>query len=220
VIQQWEMVRYLIATVPWPSPPDGARAFFRDVALPAVARGDQWIWTLRLRSDPDRVIGAIGLRQSDQKNRGFWIGLPWQGQGLMTEAADAATDFWFAELKFPVLRTQKAIANTASRRISEKQGMRVVAVAQHDYVSGRAPAEVWVITAEEWRVRKRLAEARALLGRHFEPTPLVGAASLSRSGRDVYLKNETVLPTGSFKVRGALYALWANLGRGAIGEVV
>jgi threonine dehydratase/RimJ/RimL family protein N-acetyltransferase len=216
----WDIVRHLNATVPWPYPADGARAFFRDVALPAVARGDQWIWTLRLKSDPDRIIGSIGLRRSDWKNRGFWIGLPWQGQGLMTEAADAATDFWFDELKFPVLRTQKARANTASRRVSEKQGMRVIDVVEGEYVSGRAPAEIWAITAEEWRVRKRLAGARALLARHFEPTPLVRAASLSRSGRDVYLKNETGLPTGSFKVRGALYALSTNPGRGAIGEVV
>jgi threonine dehydratase/RimJ/RimL family protein N-acetyltransferase len=216
----WEIVRHLNATVPWPYPPDGARTFLRDVALPAVARGGHWIWTLRLKSDPDRVIGSINLRRSDHKNRGFWIGLPWQGQGLMTEAADAVTDFWFDELTFPVLRTQKAIANTASRRISEKQGMRVVAVAERNSVSGYGPAEIWVITAEEWRVRKRLGEARALLARHFEPTPLARAASLSRTGRDVFLKNETGLPTGSFKVRGALYALSANLARGPIGEVV
>ncbi len=36
----------------------------------------------------------------------------------------------------------------------------------------------------------------------------------------VYLKNETVLPTGSFKVRGATHALRAALDRGQMGEVV
>lgn len=54
----------------------------------------------------------------------------------------------------------------------------------------------------------------------FAPTPLVRARSLSAPGRDVFLKNETVLPTGSFKVRGALHALAARLARGPIGEVV
>lgn len=72
----------------------------------------------------------------------------------MTEAADAATDFWFEVLQFPVLRTSKAADNIASRRISEKQGMRVVAVAEHDFVPGRSTAEIWEITAEEWRARK------------------------------------------------------------------
>ncbi|MGH9561841.1 MAG: GNAT family N-acetyltransferase, partial [Terracidiphilus sp.] len=72
---------------------------------------------------------------------------------LMTEAASAATGFWFEVLQFPVLRTSKAADNIASRRISEKQGMRVIAVTEHDYVCGRLPCETWEITAEEWRAR-------------------------------------------------------------------
>lgn len=43
---------------------------------------------------------------------------------------------------------------------------------------------------------------------------------MSAAGRDVYLKNETVLPTGTFKVRGALHSLKANLATRAIGEVI
>jgi threonine dehydratase len=48
----------------------------------------------------------------------------------------------------------------------------------------------------------------------------VRAGSLSAPGREVFLKNETVLPTGSFKVRGALYALSVTLARRSIREVV
>jgi [ribosomal protein S5]-alanine N-acetyltransferase len=212
----WEIVRYLNGMVPWPYPPDGALTYYRDVALPAIARGDEWVWTLRLITEPARIIGSIGLKRSDEENRGFWLGLPWHGRGLMTEAADAVTDFWFEQLKFPVLRVPKAVANTASRRISEKQGMRIIATVERDYVSGRAAAEIWEITAAEWRVRR----ARSLLAGYFEPTPLVRAPSLSKAGRDVYLKNETLLPTGSFKVRGAIYALSANLARGPLREVI
>jgi RimJ/RimL family protein N-acetyltransferase len=152
----WAVVRLLNAIVPWPYPPDGALTYIRDIALPAIARGDEWIWTLRLKPDADRVIGSIGLKRSDEENRGFWLGLPWHGQGLMTEAADAATDFWFDVLKFPVLRVPKAAANAASRKISEKQGMRVIAVVERDYVSGRQPAEIWEITADEWHARRRI----------------------------------------------------------------
>jgi hypothetical protein len=53
-----------------------------------------------------------------------------------------------------VLRVPKAVANSASRRISEKQGMRVVATVEREYVSGRLPAEIWEITAEEWNRRR------------------------------------------------------------------
>ena len=151
----WEIVQYLANVVPWPYPADGALVYLRDVALPAMALGGDWIWTLRLKGDPDQVIGGIALKKHETDNRGFWLGLEWQGRGLMTEAANAVTDYWFDVLEFPVLRVPKAIANADSRRISEKQGMRVIAIVERDYVSGRLPAEIWEITAEEWKARRQ-----------------------------------------------------------------
>ena len=155
IFPQWEILRYLTNRIPWPFPADGALTHYRDVAMPAIERGECWVWTLRLKSAPDRIIGSISLETNENDNRGFWIDTAWQRQGLMTEAVEVVTDYWFETLKFPVLRAPKAIANTASRRISEKQGMRVVAVAERDYISGRLPAEIWEITAEEWRSRRR-----------------------------------------------------------------
>jgi RimJ/RimL family protein N-acetyltransferase len=151
----WEIVRHLAAQVPWPYPADAAYRFIRDIALPAVDRGEAWHWTLRLKFKPDQIIGSIDLRKKENDNRGFWLGIPWQRQGLMTEACEAVTDFWFNTLNFSVLRAPKAVANVASRRISKKQGMRLVATEDRDYVSGRFPSEIWEITAEEWRARKR-----------------------------------------------------------------
>ena len=67
---------------------------------------------------------------------------------------------------------------------------------------------------------RRIHDAQSLLARHFGPTPIARAASLSTPGHDVFLKIDTALPTGSFKVRGALYALSMNLTRGALTEVI
>ena len=40
--------------------------------------------------------------------------------------------------------------------------MHVIATLDRDYVSGRLPAEIWEITAEEWRNwKKQMAFARA-----------------------------------------------------------
>jgi len=150
----WEIVRYLTNVVPWPYPPDGAYTYYRDAALPAMARGEAWHWTLRLKTEPERLIGGISLRKGEKLNRGFWLGLPWHGQGLMTEACQAVTDYWFNTLKFPVLHASKAAANVASCRISEKSRMRLVAREEHDYVSGRLPTEIWEISAEEWNARR------------------------------------------------------------------
>ena len=63
-------------------------------------------------------------------------------------------------------------------------------------------------------------EAQSLLAAHFSPTPLTRASSLCAGDREVYLKIESGLPTGSFKVRGAVYSLSVNLARRPIGEVV
>jgi [ribosomal protein S5]-alanine N-acetyltransferase len=153
----WEIVKYMLSRIPWPYPPDGALQFLRDIAMPQAERGEAWQWSIRLRSDPSQLIGVINLLVGKETHRGFWLGLPWQGHGYMSEAAAWVNDYWFETLGFPVLRVSKAIANTASRRISEKHGMRMVGVEERDYVCGRVPAEIWEITAEEWRAWKARA---------------------------------------------------------------
>ena len=155
VFPQWEIVQYLNHKVPWPYPPGGADAYCRELALPAMERGEAWHWTLRPKSAPGELIGLISLMKSENENRGFWLDPRWRGQGFMSEACDAVTEYWFEVLQFPVLRAPKAIANEGSRRISQRQGMRVVATGDREYVCGRLPSEVWEITAEEWRARKQ-----------------------------------------------------------------
>jgi len=154
IFPQWEIVKHLTSQIPWPYPPDGALGYYRDLALPAMERGEQWHWTLRRKSQPETIIGAIALLRDGEPNRGFWLDPAWQRQGLMTEAVEAVTRFWFEELRMPTLRTSKATANLGSRRISERTGMRLVETKDSDYVSGRLPTEVWEITAEEWRAQK------------------------------------------------------------------
>ncbi|MGN6592295.1 MAG: threonine ammonia-lyase [Terriglobales bacterium] len=61
---------------------------------------------------------------------------------------------------------------------------------------------------------KELSEARELVARYFGVTPLVFPPGLPG------LKVETGLPTGSFKVRGAVVGLHARLQMGPVTEVV
>jgi ribosomal-protein-alanine N-acetyltransferase len=79
----------------------------------------------------------------------------------MTEAVIAANDYWFDVLGFPVLRAPKAVANEASRRISEKTGMRLRSARRKETcVAGRLPGEVWEITAQEWRAFRKGTRVR------------------------------------------------------------
>jgi ribosomal-protein-alanine N-acetyltransferase len=155
----WEIVQHLNSKVSWPYPPDGALTYYRDVAIPAIERGDEWQWTLRLKQSPEHHIGAISLHRAGSDNRGFWLGLPWHCKGLMTEAVIAINDFWFDVLGFDILRAPKAIGNLASRRISEKTGMRMIATEERNFVSGRFPCEIWEITADEWHKARKLLQA-------------------------------------------------------------
>lgn len=147
----WDVVRYLNALVPWPYPADGALRYLRDIALPAIERGEEWHWSIRLKSAPEQLIGNISLMNTPNDNRGFWLGTAWHGQGLMTEACAEITRYWFEDLDREVLRAPKAAPNLGSRRLSERTGMRLVGRDEGDFVSGRFPRDVWEITREQWR---------------------------------------------------------------------
>ena len=158
---QWEIVKQLNARVPWPFPDNGVEFYYRTDALPAIARGDEWHWMLRLKDDPaQKIIGSICLVREGDNNRGFWLAREWHGRGLMTEAAIEVTRFWFEDLNQPVLRIKKARDNAASRAISLRQGMRSIEQTESDYVSGRLPTEIWELTAEEWRSLNRPARTQ------------------------------------------------------------
>lgn len=152
---QWEIVRWMDGAIPWPYPEDGALQFVTQIALPAMMAGTAWHWSIRPREEPHHLIGAITLQDNDDNNRGFWLDPSWQGRGLMTEASDAVTEYWFQVLGKEVLRVPKAVDNPPSRRISEKRGMRVVERMHKQLVSGMHAVELWEITREEWTTQTR-----------------------------------------------------------------
>ncbi|CAH0286383.1 hypothetical protein SRABI70_03917 [Pseudomonas sp. Bi70] len=151
---QWQVVRYLNSQVPWPYPDDGALSYLRDVALPAMAAGSEWHWTLRPIAEPEQVIGVVSLMDTPGNNRGFWIAPAWQRQGLMGEACVAVNRYWFEVLQRPEMQVPKAVENIASRRLSEREGMRLVATGESHYVGGRLPSQTWALSREEWLNRQ------------------------------------------------------------------
>jgi threonine dehydratase len=66
-----------------------------------------------------------------------------------------------------------------------------------------------------------IREAQKFLAKYFSRTRLIAAPFLGqRTAKNVYLKLETELPTGSFKVRGALYALGRRMEKETVCEVI
>lgn len=150
IFPRWEIVRYLVASVPWPYPDNAAQNYVDNVALAATRAGKGWFWTLRRKENADELMGVICLMDTPDNNRGFWLAPEWQGQGYMTEAYHAVTDFWFNALGRDVLRAPKAVANDRSKRLSQRSGMRLVRLQKGEYVSGELETELWEITREKW----------------------------------------------------------------------
>lgn len=147
---KWEIVKYLLNKVPWPYPENGAIEYIRNIVLPNMKSGLEYYWAIFPKTSPNELIGIINLRKSDDENRGFWLDINWQNQGLMTEAAWVVTDFWFCELKMARMIVSKSIENHASSAISRKLGMRLVETSARNFVNGEMSAEIWELTRDEW----------------------------------------------------------------------
>ena len=70
----WEIVKHLNSLIPWPYPADGARQFYEHVALPAMARGEHWTWSISTKTEPRQLIGSISLMRGEPRTAGSGSG--------------------------------------------------------------------------------------------------------------------------------------------------
>lgn len=105
-----------MATIPHPYTLKDARSFIANAAgkpLFVITRAD------------GRLIGGggIGLRPRGHEI-GYWIGVPYWGNGYATEAARALVDHAFRDLDLTELLAGARVTNPASRRVLEKCGFQ------------------------------------------------------------------------------------------------
>ena len=71
------------------------------------------------------IVGACGLDVRDGvPELGYWLGVPFWGNGYATEAARALLDRAFADLGNEVVTAGARVSNPASRRVLEKCGFQ------------------------------------------------------------------------------------------------
>jgi RimJ/RimL family protein N-acetyltransferase len=71
------------------------------------------------------VIGGVGIDLgSGAPEIGYWLGVPFWGEGYATEAARAVIDYTFEEFGSAELRAGARVVNPASRRVLEKCGFQ------------------------------------------------------------------------------------------------
>lgn len=77
----------------------------------------------------ENIVGITGFNKIDKNNRityiGYWLGQEFQGNGLMTKAVKALTDYAFNTLSINKIEIRAAVENQKSRSIPERLGYQL-----------------------------------------------------------------------------------------------
>ncbi|MEI3800702.1 MULTISPECIES: GNAT family N-acetyltransferase [unclassified Chitinophaga] len=104
---------------------EGDAAFWIDLAIKAYASGERVVFAINLK-ELSEFIGAIGLRIDTRHNHaelGYWIGEPFWGKGLMTEAVKEVLKFGFGTLHLHKIFATVFTDNRASERTLINNGL-------------------------------------------------------------------------------------------------
>jgi RimJ/RimL family protein N-acetyltransferase len=110
----------------------------------------RWISGVHVRSSKqsflmlrdDDVVGACGfdLREGSDPEIGYWLGLPFWGNGYAVEAVRALIDHAFMTCGHEALVAGARVSNLASRRLLEKCGFQWRGVELHRFHAIRSSA--------------------------------------------------------------------------------
>ena len=148
------------ARVPHPYTLADAEDFIADAA--GSTERNSFLITL---TDGTLVGGCgIGAADSTMSDLGYWIGVPFWGQGYATEAARALVDHAFADMGYASLRACARVSNPASRRVLEKCGFQWtgVALARVRAINSSAPVDRFRHDRSLWASLKSWGKVRRL----------------------------------------------------------
>ena len=103
------------------------------------------------------TVSNIRRRAAQYANLGYWMGEPYAGRGLMSEAVGALLPFYFDTLGLHRLHAAFLPHNAASRRVLEKNGFREEGYAEHYLqIDGKwADHVLFALTRERWDARTK-----------------------------------------------------------------
>lgn len=109
------------------------------------------------------ILGEIGISRVGEARGelGTWIGRPYWGQGIATEAAQAILDFGFQNLGLIEVEAACRVTNPASRRVLEKCGFQPCGngLMHSVAVGGTVAIERYGLDRRTWDSLKRWARA-------------------------------------------------------------
>jgi RimJ/RimL family protein N-acetyltransferase len=100
----------------------------------------------------DRLVGVVGLTFAPDAvpELGYWLGEPYWGRGLMSEAVKGLVDAAFATRLFPRLMARALASNAASRRILVKTGFQVLREGPMEVRGREQPTVFFELEQPKW----------------------------------------------------------------------
>lgn len=97
-------------------------------------------------------VGCAGLNSTERGlELGYWIGEPFWGLGLATEAAHALVDLAFRATRIETLSVSCRVINPASRRVIHKCGFQYAGQGMmNSLVAGQVPVEHYGLDRRTW----------------------------------------------------------------------
>lgn len=85
-------------------------------------KGVTFAITLKSSSDLAGAISLMSIEASHQAELGYWVGVPYWGQGICTEAGKIVAGYAFSELGLVRLYARHLVRNPSSGRVLHKIG--------------------------------------------------------------------------------------------------
>lgn len=146
----------MTSRMPYPYGLADARAWIDSAALPSPVSATFALF----EKAGSRFVGACGfgaLGDNPEIHIGYWIGLPFWGNGFATEAAHAVIDCAFTASDIAEIVGACRVTNPASRRVLQKCGFqyRDNGLSPSRALGGSVPVERFVLERDIWEALRR-----------------------------------------------------------------
>ena len=112
------------------------------------------------------AVGACGIvSEGETPELGYWLGVPYWGNGYATEALHAVVDYAFTDLGHDALQAGARVTNPASRRVLEKCGFQWTGVGLYRIraINSSAPIDQFRLERRVWSALKGWGRAKKVM---------------------------------------------------------
>jgi 8-oxo-dGTP diphosphatase len=179
----WEIARFT-SNIPHPYPAGGAALWIEETRVDARA-GKKVVAAIERLAD-GLLVGCIELDMTPGNSvgvLGYWIGRPYWGAGIASEAAAAMMDLGFGKFGLSRIEAAAIPANRRSIRVQEKLGLALIGERMEPAPARGGHMKVEVRSLSRSLLRRRLlvsavalvdVDGRVLLARRPPSKPLAG----------------------------------------------